>query len=75
MLLTGIRRLADRIAVFSSRDFTRLVETAAANIEKPAMIDASKSAVLESAVTQIGAPVRSMDIQKSRLAAWLAEQN
>jgi hypothetical protein len=80
-LLARIGWMTDRASVRVPAGFSRLIETAAAQIVEPAVIDAPEASVLHPPVAQVSAAMRAMEAQQagpSRLVTkedqFLAEQ-
>jgi hypothetical protein len=75
LLLAGIRRMSNRVSICASPGLSRLIDDIAAFIVKPAMIDAAQAPVLHPAVTQIGAAVRAVKADETRLALVVAKHD
>ena len=67
--------MADLMPVGSTAGLTRLFKDPAANIVQPSVVEAAKTAILESPVTQIGSAVRTMQTQQSHPSTIIAEQH
>jgi hypothetical protein len=57
------------------RHLARLFEAVTAVVKKPAVVEAAKPAILDATVAQIGAPVRAVSPEESKLAAIIAKQH
>ena len=65
----------DLVLVAALRRLRRLLQTAAGDVEKPAMIEAAQPAILDPAVAEIGAAMRAVEAEQAGAAAIVAEQH
>jgi hypothetical protein len=72
-LAKRIGGMANLIFMLASPGFAWLVQTAAADIVEPSMIDAPETAVLQAAVAQIGAAVRAVEAKEPGLSGFIAK--
>src|SRR5215510_6523211 len=73
--LTRIGKVLYRIPMLAATGLAGLLQTAAANIVEPTMIEATQSAVFDSPVAQVCSSVRAVNSQKSDLPLIVAEQD
>src|SRR5262249_55628250 len=73
--LTRIGKVLYRIPVLAATGLAGLLETAAADIIKPTMIEAAQSPVFDSPVAQVCSSVRAVNSQKSDPPFIVAEQD
>src|SRR5262249_15950934 len=73
--LTRIGKVLYRIAVLAATGLAGLLQTAAADIIKPTMIQAAQSAVFDSPIAQVCSSVRAVNSQKSDPRLIVAEQD
>jgi hypothetical protein len=75
VLLTGIRFKAGGVFVFPSIRLSRLIQTIAASIKEPAMVDAPQPPVLQTPIAQVGASMGAVEIQHAWMSLLVAEQD
>src|SRR5262245_58457562 len=75
LLVAGISYVPDLVAILACDRLPRLIQTFSLFIEKPAVIDASKSAILHPPIAQVCAPVRTMDTHQTELSLVITKQN
>src|SRR5262249_27206895 len=73
--LTRIGKVLYRIPVLAATGLPRLLETAAADIIEPTVIEAAQSAIFDSPVAQVCSSVRAVNSQKSDPRLIVAEQD
>src|ERR1700752_4612961 len=75
-LFDRIGLLTNRFAeTFTAVHFSRHVDDLAVYVVEPAMIDAAQAAVFESAVAQVRAAVRAVQIDEPKLSLFIAKQH
>src|SRR5688572_5883170 len=73
--LARVRKMADRISLRAAAGLAGLLDHATANVVQPAMIQASQTAVLDPAIAQVGAAMRTMEPQQSRPALVITKED
>src|SRR6185437_6781662 len=65
----------DRTAEILARRFGRLLQALAVHVVEPAVIDAAQPAILDPAVAQIGAAMRTMQVEQADAVFFVFEQH
>ena len=67
--------MTNLVFVRAAARFAGLIEDSAADIVKPAVIEATQPAVFDASVTQVGAPMRAMQPDQTQPALIVAKQH
>ena len=75
LFLARIGEMTDRIAIGATARFARLLQTAAANIVEPTMVETTQPAVLDAAITQVRATMGAMQTEQANPSLIVAKQS